>query len=523
MKSLMEIHSFGAISADEDDLLDQCFEDHASYKAVKNFEKWLVVGRKGAGKTAIFKKLLTEKSYTTFAFGHTFRNYPWEHHDKQKKVGVPEHECFSHSWTYLILLTLAKILLNTDHSQPYNDFALEALSVIESFLTDTYGSRDPELSQVFQPNTKIHLKAEMGISLGLFSTKLDAEKLTIDNLPILIQELNKNIMHKVIQCLNDELQYFVAFDELDLNFNPDDENYRLRLIGLITSAREINNLAKGFGKKLNVVLFLRDDIYQFLKFEDKNKITDSSVTMIEWDTENSKHTLRDLMSKRIAIVTDNPKNIWETAFDESQKMRGHQTKYQHILDRTMLRPRDIIKFCNIILQQYQKDAATDGRDKFNNVDVNNAHQEYSPYLLLELDDEVFRHIPNHEKYYELLRDLEAVSFEIEEFEQICDKRKSLFSEPKSAHQILSDLFEFSLIGYYQPGGAGYGGAEYVFRYKSPRANFNPRAKSFQVHLGLQEALALKRYKRKSGEPTDDDSLPLFGEALPASEVKPAPA
>jgi hypothetical protein len=62
-------------------------------------------------------------------------------------------------------------------------------------------------------------------------------------------------------------------------------------------------------------------------------------------------------------------------------------------------------------------------------------------------------------------------------------------------RLLTDLFEFSIIGYYAPGGKGYGGAQYIFRYKSPKAVFNPNAASYQVHLGLLEALNLKRYSK----------------------------
>ena len=136
---------------------------------------------------------------------------------------------------------------------------------------------------------------------------------------------------------------------------------------------------------------------------------------------------------------------------------------------------------------------------FNNLDIKNGRSEYSQYLLSELEDELFKHIPEHENVFELLRELEAVQFSFEEFEQICDDRKDLVPAEQTAKSILAQLFEFSVVGYYQPGGSGYGGAEYVFRYKSPRARFNYNAIGYQVHLGLQEVLALKRYRRFAAE------------------------
>src|SRR5919106_4349099 len=118
---LSEIPNFGAIDADEDLLLRECFEEHPAYLAAKEHRRWLIVGRKGSGKTAIFRRLITERKHNHFAFGHTFDDYPWEHHDLQAQMGVPEERRYIHSWKFLVLVSMAKILLNQDHSQPWND------------------------------------------------------------------------------------------------------------------------------------------------------------------------------------------------------------------------------------------------------------------------------------------------------------------------------------------------------------------------------------------------------------------
>lgn len=207
MPNLNEIDSFGEISADEDFLLEQCFQDHKAFQDVMNLRKWLVVGRKGAGKTAIFKMILRNDAFDILSFGHTFRNYPWHHHDAQMHNGVPEHECFSHSWAYLILLTISKILLTRDHSQPCSEFALNALPTIENFLTDTYGSLDPEVSQVFVPTSRIKLKSSAGIDLGLASARVSADSISIAELPTLIQDINENMLAKVVGSLNEEISY----------------------------------------------------------------------------------------------------------------------------------------------------------------------------------------------------------------------------------------------------------------------------------------------------------------------------
>jgi hypothetical protein len=277
------------------------------------------------------------------------------------------------------------------------------------------------------------------------------------------------------------------FDELDIGFSKVDPVYSYRLIGLILAARAINNFAKDAGKSLQVIIFLRDDIYESLGFEDKNKVTESGAVRIEWDTRRTSRTLKELMDKRISsLLIVNEGVGWPAAFNEEQKMRGHQSKYDHILDRTMLRPRDMIRFCNSILDEYHLQPGVSGR--FENTHIAAARSAYSRYLLAEIQGEIFKHISSNKEYFELLRELEAVQFELSEFDTICERRKDILPESTSPKGILAELFEFSIIGYYQPGGAGYGGAEYVFRYKSPEARFNVNASGFQVHLGLQEVL-----------------------------------
>lgn len=66
MKTLSNVLSFGGIDADTDQILFDCFEDHEAYEELLNFRKFLIVGRKGSGKTAIFKKMIKTKETDFF-------------------------------------------------------------------------------------------------------------------------------------------------------------------------------------------------------------------------------------------------------------------------------------------------------------------------------------------------------------------------------------------------------------------------------------------------------------------------
>lgn len=97
MLELAKVRNFGAIDADADALLRDCFQDHTAYVEAMNLETFLILGRKGSGKTAIFRKIIQSREAGIFAYGHSFDDYPWAHHDLQAETGVPEERRYVHS------------------------------------------------------------------------------------------------------------------------------------------------------------------------------------------------------------------------------------------------------------------------------------------------------------------------------------------------------------------------------------------------------------------------------------------
>ena len=175
MKNPSHIENFGSIDADNDPLLFSSFEDHEAYVHVRNLSRFLVLGRKGSGKTAIFKQMLALKEPESFSFGHTFADYPWHHHELQAQIGVPEFSRYTQSWKYVILLSLAKIALNQDHSIPFDDESMHLMASIERFIVDSYGSRDPDVTQFFTPTKSLKLKPNFQLDWGILKAGISPE------------------------------------------------------------------------------------------------------------------------------------------------------------------------------------------------------------------------------------------------------------------------------------------------------------------------------------------------------------
>ena len=199
----------------------------------------------------------------------------------------------------------------------------------------------------------------------------------------------------------------------------------------------------------------------------------------------------DFRIREILNLPDNVEDPWKSAFDD-RVMRGTLHKFQHITYRTFLRPRDVIKFCNLALTKAQERShsiGSGGDIRISNDDITMARNEYSRYFFNELDDEISEAEPDWQEATNVLRKIAKDNFSREEFNEgykALSDSQTLSLDPTA---MLNLLYRFSIIGYEgtRPTGSG---TTHLFRYQNESLNFDIQAKSFRVHRGLKEALGL---------------------------------
>ena len=81
---------------------------------------------------------------------------------------------------------------------------------------------------------------------------------------------------------------------------------------------------------------------------DKNKISQTLTFHLEWTADS----LLELIETRLKAKLS-PKASWDDITDGAP-MRGSQSKWNHILARTFLRLRDVIRFLNAALGEVKK-------------------------------------------------------------------------------------------------------------------------------------------------------------------------
>lgn len=476
MSNLRKLDSFGDIAAEDDSVLDYFLTTDA-VSHIESGDCLLVLGRKGSGKTALVRHF-TEAGAVEHGKPLSLRNYPWGSHQLLVDKGASGTEVYVASWKLLIAIRLASMVCKIGDS-----VHLDALASLRKFLQKNFGHIDPDTRDILTQGrlsvTGLSIEPKVaGISIASI-TFGDPSRDSV--LGLELHSLTNSILKDVgraISQLNIE-RLFLHFDELDQGLDKVDDTRAKMLTGLILAAREMR-LDNGISANISPVVYLRTDIWEQLDFSDKNKVTRTAAIQLYWDSESLLELVNVRLAARLGEGTD-----WEDV-DDGSKMRGSQSKWNHILGRTLLRPRDVIQFLNEALSVAK--SRPEEPVIFQNADINDSRENYSEYLKEELDDEIKPHWRNWIDGLHACSKTQTITFKKADFER--NYRKVKTSDNKlQAQEALEMLYRFSIIGYESRPGSG--GSTWSFRYSDPTAGWDLSAPRFKVHPGLKEYAKLK--------------------------------
>lgn len=479
---LRKIENFGGIAAEQDSVLEYFLTTEA-VESIESGNVLLVLGRKGSGKTALVKHF-TERGNVEHGRPLSFRSYPWITHSSLIDKGASKTEAYVASWRLLIAIRLASMVENIGHGK----LSTDSLRRLQDFLMGNFGSTDPDIRSILSAK-KIKVTgfsinpAIAGIQLGSINFG-DTERSNV--LGLELYQLANSILFEcseVIAQLKIK-RLFLHFDELDQGLDQLDQDRKNMIIGLVLAAREIS-VSSDLRANISPIVYLRSDIWDQIEFSDKNKITRGSTVKLIWNSENLKLMVNNRISKQLGRQC-----AWEE-LDDGAKMRGTQDKWQHLISRTFLRPRDVIQFLNeALILAKKRDVET---LLFQNDDINECRNSYSNYLRDELNDEINPHWPEWAEALQACTKSQTVTFQKEIFVNHYNSIKTKDNR-FSADEALEQLYKFSVIGYLQPVGGG--GSSWSFRYIDETSGWDRTATRLKVHLGLKEHAKLKE-ERKS--------------------------
>lgn len=474
------------VSAETDADLQSYFFKLPEVKQIVQSRSWLVLGRKGMGKTAIYeylKQAPNDKLNGYHSVCINFSDYPWPAHQLYKETLAGELSAYQRSWRYLFFVKCLAKLIEIKKSK--NEVLSREMKWAEKYISNIYGNPNPSLTEVIISKIS-RLSSVSGPGMDIddisFATgEISFEEIADDKQ--MQSKLRSNAFtllghfEAVFKKNCGDHKILIALDQLDENWLEGEiEEYSKVLINLVNVCRNIA-LDSDLSKNLKVVPFLRTDIYQSLRFNDKNKLLQDSAITISWDSES----LDDMYFERVKKYA--PKDF---SIDEGLKCgnlfeinfaRQGTPPFKYITRRSFFRPRDIIVYFNKIRSFHV--ANISGRYTSN--ELYEADREASISVYNELIDEWSNQFPKIEKLLTVLQTIRVETFTYADFSEKYENEIPGTSDG-TKREHLAFLFDNSIVGQKKQG-------RWEYLSSTPNLKMNAE-KDFRTHHALKYRLHL---------------------------------
>lgn len=479
---------FGVPAAERDKDLLKCFVFSSTYSKFENGQKTIIIGPRGAGKSALFRKLsdeLEKKKQITIRLAPDEYSYELLSQTMVKEVqgAWAKQGAYAAAWKHLITVTVMKVLTENG-SRLKKGPELR----IYNYLRDNY--RIPDVNPIGFLIS--YLKRMEGIKIGKLEATVKARELqrlySLEELEPLYPDIEKC-------CRNKQVTIFV--DELDKGWDASEDAIAF-VSGLFQAAVSIN----GRMSHVRVLMSLRKELYDSIPalYDDAQKVRDIIATL-EWDEEK----LLELIGRRIANHLDiadksmTHQERWNRVFTEVLGDRD-KPSFNYIVDRTLWRPREIIQFCNDIAETASKKEGS--VIPFDYRQITNAERTYSEGRLNDICSEYRFQYPGLKSVLETFRGKkrQLAKNELEEhiIEVICkarpisDEAARWFCDLESEH-VIDILWNIGFLKAETVGGVwpnGRSGSSYLGSYQVGSLNLTGIA-NFMIHPMFMAHLALQ--------------------------------
>ncbi|WNF48119.1 hypothetical protein RHP75_06740 [Pseudomonas sp. SG20056] len=453
---------FGAPEAEAESLptskvsLRDVYEDHHDLFTELSNEKFIIIGRKGCGKSAFAEYASAVAGANLFCSFIRQDNISLE-----QLVQLGTNAGLDHTkdqlFKWLIYTNLLKqFCLNesVQNAQPYkllNEFIKKNSGYIEINKDEVTELIRRHKFEVSIEHFKRFFKGKYNRDVELKESRAPYYKL-LPHLELVVIDVLKNKL-----SLENKNSYAIFFDDLDIGFKANNSESVDTLLSLIRTAKHVNNtvFAKN-GAPAKVVILIRDDIERLLSplGSDISKIFSSYGVQLNWYQDefiiNKKEDeigLKKLINKRTAHAFKNAgipmsgSKPWESLIEDDFRPKS---SFKYVADHTFLRPRDFILLF--------KPLETGGYSiPLNKSSINQLIGQYASEMIKELSNELssFYEPDEIENIILSLKNIGNV-YDCTYTEAINIICENCYLEKSKASNILDDLFNRSIIGTVNP-------------------------------------------------------------------------
>lgn len=467
---------FGSFDAESEHRLNDYFVDTGVFTRISSGRTHFIIGRKGSGKTAIFRRA------DEGLVGHPvikldFEDYSWTVHSKVREEGVPSEASFVASWKFIFLVNICKHWCNTAS----DEVAEKAMELLQRL----YGGEDPGALNILADRLRRLRRFDLPTVAGMGGGGVEFSE-DSNSGPVVAQSIslwNQRLL-EFVEVHYTEFPFSILADRLDDGWDATPQSGQL-LAGALKAARSINASIERPYHASPVIIFLRQDIYDALRFNDKNK-SQGRIEWLRWSESN----LIAVAEQRVARSLGISRTVAWNAIFTAEELRQRASARSYILSRTMHRPRDIIAFCTFA----QVEAEKRGHSRADREEIYAAEESYSKHIYDELIDETEKRYPHFDRIMQTIRAIGVHRFSMDEWNVACEKIFGSISDgEKSAY--LRILFEHSIVGVPRTGGKA-GGTTFVYLYNDPllQADFSS---DIVVHRSLIKYLSIREAQRRT--------------------------
>lgn len=421
-------YTFGYADADTEfannpELFKTAFYDPNDYisEIIKGF-KFMIVGRKGIGKTAYASKLRQLSEDGDNMIDNVYIHLNEIDFSLFKKMADNKYEGtqkYQKIWDWVIGLEILKYLV--DNKYELKEKARVIIKILENNDIVISDNLPTSIRKVSKKYAKFNIK---GIEAGVEGYK--------ENVSIDIYEFVEKIFSAINEMyINKKL--FIIFDGLDDLLRCKIEKSDM-IAGLIRAANYVNiNLSKN-KVRCKVLLLIRNDILSSVIDPDINKIKRDASIYLSWDEDK----IKELVSLRIK----NSASAESSWYDIFPRTFNHENSLDSVLDYTFLRPRDILQFLNQAKEMYPM------RESLTYSETNNVLKQYSStYFIEEIKDELSGFVDDKvvHSLSEIFQKIGETDFTFNDFRTILESVIKNIDDV-TCWDILNRLIQTSAIG-----------------------------------------------------------------------------
>ena len=406
--------SWGDDSAELDPNLSQYFVSSAAYTRLLTATKSLVIGRKGAGKSALRTSL--EDHFKKQPNSHIINISPsygavnaiMKNTEIQSQFGTEIF--FEHTWLRQILLDALCTIGNSTKGR----YAKNS----EQFARDISIQMNRTTLDFLENITEVlgKLKFHVG-ELGEYGAIIEKNLRDIADAD--------SLEHHVVELAKSGAKMYVFIDDLDLGWDNSTTSNNF-LLGLLKASLYL----KGLSKNIHCFIFLRADVYSILMSGTQHSDKYRNVERIRW----SKETLKEMLEKRINHNRQEQGfPPLEKAFDSVFPSTVGTTYTDNwLVERTLSRPRELLQ-----LARFYTEALTTTAP--NSETLKEVEEEYSEWKLQDLCTEYSNQYPGLGTLFQIwVENYTRTKYTLTR-EELDERAQKIFSEARSNHKWFQNL------------------------------------------------------------------------------------